>query len=536
MEMLTYKVLLVDDEEEVMDVIEHKIDWEQCGFTVIGRAQNGLKALEIAEKMQPDVVITDIKMPYMDGMELSRRLKKENPGIRIMILTGFDEFEYAKEAVHLEIEEYVLKPVNAEELSNCMIRVKESLDRERDEKLNIQILEQYYMESLKVLQSNLMCSLIEGRVPDEDIDKFLNDYQLLLRGPVYCCVVFHVSQSHVSDGMTVPLLTMSVQREAKEKFKDNWKSEIFTYLGNVVMIAELKSDEDVSRLTDDCDWFCKWAERFLGCVLTAGIGKPCEELSAISVSYESAREAVSYRVLYGAGHSINIGDIAPKGQDLSMQIEDIQMNDLFKAIHLGVREDIENAVMVMMKQLRDNAKTVTQYNFAALEMVGHLYRFCANNYMKFEQYIGDVKNPYEAVSQMDDSTFANWIVHVALSISEELKNARTSSLRCLITEAKNIVRDDYADSDLSLDAVCTRLGVSNSYFSSVFKKETGQSFISYLTEYRMQRALRLLLETNEKSYEIAEHVGYVDANYFSYVFKRQYGMSPAKYRSEHTRK
>lgn len=219
-----------------------------------------------------------------------------------------------------------------------------------------------------------------------------------------------------------------------------------------------------------------------------------------------------------------------------MQIEDIQMNDLFKAIHLGVREDIENAVMVMMKQLRDNAKTVTQYNFAALEMVGHLYRFCANNYMKFEQYIGDVKNPYEAVPQMDDSAFANWIVHVALSISEELKNARTSSLRYLITEAKNIVRDDYADSDLSLDAVCTRLGVSNSYFSSVFKKETGQSFISYLTEYRMQQALRLLLETNEKSYEIAEHVGYVDANYFSYVFKRQYGMSPAKYRSEHTRK
>ena len=146
METLTYKVLLVDDEEEVMDVIEHKIDWEQCGFTVIGRAQNGLKALEIAEKMQPDVVITDIKMPYMDGLELSRRLRKENPGIRIMILTGFDEFEYAKEAVHLEIEEYVLKPVNAEELSNCMIRVKESLDRERDEKLNIQILEQHYME------------------------------------------------------------------------------------------------------------------------------------------------------------------------------------------------------------------------------------------------------------------------------------------------------------------------------------------------------------------------------------------------------
>lgn len=117
-----------------------------------------------------------------------------------------------------------------------------------------------------------------------------------------------------------------------------------------------------------------------------------------------------------------------------------------------------------------------------------------------------------------------------------MKNARNSSLRYLITEAKNTVRNSYADPDLSLDVVCSGLGVSNSYFSSVFKKETGKSFITYLTDYRMEQALRLILETNEKSYEIAEHVGYVDANYFSYVFKRKYGMSPSKYRSEHTRK
>ena len=134
---------------------------------------------------------------------------------------------------------------------------------------------------------------------------------------------------------------------------------------------------------------------------------------------------------------------------------------------------------------------------------------------------------------MDETTLSAWLVRVAISISDELKNARTSSLRSLIAEAKNIVRDCYADTDLSLDAVCSRLGVSNSYFSSVFKKESGISFITYLTDYRMQQAVRLILETNEKSYEIAEHVGYEDANYFSYVFKRKYGMSPSKYRTEH---
>lgn len=130
-----YKVILVDDEEEVIDVIERKIHWDMLGFDVVGSANNGVKALELVEKLQPDVVITDIKMPYMDGLELSRRLNNDYQNIHIIIFTGFDEFEYAKEAVHLEIEEYMLKPINALELSDCLKRVKNSLDKEREEKL-----------------------------------------------------------------------------------------------------------------------------------------------------------------------------------------------------------------------------------------------------------------------------------------------------------------------------------------------------------------------------------------------------------------
>ena len=149
--MTTYKVLLVDDEEEVRNAIEQRINWEELGFEVIGKAQNGVKAMEIAEKLQPDVVITDIKMPYMNGLELARNLKEENPGVRILILTGFDEFEYAKEAVHLEIEEYILKPINANELSECLKRLKNVLDKEREEKLNVRKLEQYYTQISFVL-------------------------------------------------------------------------------------------------------------------------------------------------------------------------------------------------------------------------------------------------------------------------------------------------------------------------------------------------------------------------------------------------
>ena len=159
--MDNYKVLLVDDEVEVIEAIEHRLNWEELGFEVVGSATNGVKALELADKQQPDVVITDIKMPYMDGLELARRLNKEYQDIHIIIFTGFDEFEYAKEAVHLEVDEYMLKPINALELTECMKRLRKTLDKEREERLNITKLENYLKDSLPVLQANLFVSLIE---------------------------------------------------------------------------------------------------------------------------------------------------------------------------------------------------------------------------------------------------------------------------------------------------------------------------------------------------------------------------------------
>ena len=140
-DMKTYTVLLVDDEEDVIQVIMKKINWEGLGFSVIGYANNGVKALEMVEEYQPDVVMTDIKMPYMDGMELAHHIKEEFPATKLLIFTGFDEFEYAKEAVHLEVEEYLLKPVNSVELTNVFTQMKIKLDEEISEKKNVQVLQ-----------------------------------------------------------------------------------------------------------------------------------------------------------------------------------------------------------------------------------------------------------------------------------------------------------------------------------------------------------------------------------------------------------
>lgn len=529
--MERYKVILVDDEAEVIDMIEKKIHWNDLGFEVAGSATNGVKALELVEKLQPDVVLTDIKMPYMDGLELSRRLNREYPNIYIMLCTGFDEFEYAKEAVHLEIKEYMLKPVNATELSESLTNLKHTLDREREEKLNVKKLNDYFQEVLPKLQSNFFISLIEGRVEKHDYERFLQAYQVDMKGPLFGCVIFHTSENHVPEGMNPLLLSMSVEREIKQRLMDQWNRREFIYMGNTLLILELDAEDKITQITDACDRFCRWAYRIMGAVVTAGIGTVCDSLYEISLSYERAREAVSYRVLYGTKRAINIGEIVPKEQIKPVQSEESRMQTLFRAIRIGDSAEIERAAYGEMEKLHKNTETMSQYNLATMEIVSGFFKFCTDNSLDFNKISGNMQNIYEKVSQMDESSLTAWIVQMSKTISEKLKCARNSSARRLIVEAQNIVQERYMEADISLDEVCAVLGVSNSYFSSVFKKEAGKSFISYLTDYRMDIAAEMILNTDEKSYTIAEKVGYLDANYFSYVFKKKFGVSPSKYRA-----
>lgn len=273
-----YTVLLVDDEEDVIQVIMKKVNWEALGFSVIGYAGNGIKALEMVEKFQPDVVMTDIKMPYMDGMELARRIKEEYPATKLLIFTGFDEFEYAKAAVHLEVEEYILKPVNSAELSNVFAKVREKLDKEISEKRDAEILKQYYMESLPLLQANFYTTLIEGRIQENELERYLHDYQINFTGPYFVCLVIHTSQRNIPENMNPLLLTTSVEKQAREYFGERWCARFFSYLGKTVMIAQLQEEGNVTEVTDECDRFCRYALRMIGAVVTIGIGAVCKNI------------------------------------------------------------------------------------------------------------------------------------------------------------------------------------------------------------------------------------------------------------------
>ncbi len=281
-----YTLLLVDDEEEVIEAIVKKVKWEELGFQVTGHANNGFKAMDMLEEMQPDVVMTDIRMPYMDGLELCAHIKAKYPATKILLFTGFDDFEYAKEAVHLEIEEYILKPLNAVEITEVFKRLKEKLDYEISEKRNTDLLKKYYADSLPMLQANLYTTLIEGRIPEEEMPHYFKDYQIAFTGPWYCCLIIHTSASQVPEGMDIRLLSVSVDRQAGENLGEKWNAKRFRYLGDTIMIMHLKSEEEISELTDACDRFCKYIHHIMGGKSNhrdrSGMWAHCKDCSIVS--------------------------------------------------------------------------------------------------------------------------------------------------------------------------------------------------------------------------------------------------------------
>ncbi len=530
--MSQYSILLVDDEEEVFSVIMKKLDWENMGFRIAGYARNGVEALELAEELLPDVVMTDIKMPYMDGLTLSRKLKELYQNIKIIIFSGFDEFEYAKEAIKIEAEEYILKPINANELREVFTRIGANLDRELDEKRNIEKLRQYYMESLPVLQENFYAALIEGRIPEQDMERFLNSYGIVFSGPRYVVTALHISTPEAQLGIDPILLAVSVKKLAEEQFSDKWRSNVISYLGDIIVISQLSEEAELTGYTDAMDKFCRLAKRVCGARVTAGIGHSCGEISELHLSYRGARNAISYRVLYGNTRAINIAEIDPQEHaDKTWDEQSIQK--IFKKIKTGDEHSLLEAVSDCVSRFSGKGASLQKYRMFIMELIAEIFRFGNNNDLNMDEIFGENADAYSEALQLDSpEALKDWLVSVGGKMQAQVQKRATDTTKTFVRRAEEYVREHYADQSLSVETMCRSLGVSAAYFSTVFKKETGKTFINYLTDYRMEQAVELLLEGDEKTYVVAQQVGYSDPNYFSYVFKKQFGVSPSKYKAE----
>ncbi|MGG7212830.1 response regulator [Clostridium nigeriense] len=523
-----YKIMIVDDEEEIRLGVIKKINWEEHGFVVVGDAENGQEALEMAEKIHPDVIMTDIKMPFMDGLELGKKIVDLMPSTKIIIFSGSDDLEYAHQAIKINVIEYVLKPINSIELVEVLKRLREKLDKEYDDKRNMEILQKHFLESIPVIREQFLIGALEGRITKEQWEEDERRLGLDFISNYICVAVINI------DGLSIEqdsgLVSISIKNMVDETMGNYCDFISFPYIDKIVVLLSFDEKDNIIKVIKGLDEICKVFECVFGSTISIGLGRISNDISAIRLSYNTAQSALSYRPILGNGKTLYIDDVEPDNS-IQLQFDELDEIKFLNSIKLFTEEDIKEAVEDIFIKIEDSLVALEKYRIYLMEVLTAMLKLTQSHNIEIRSIFGENFNFFTYLEQFNSiGEIKDWFIEKSLFLNEIIKKERVNSSKILVEKAKEYIKNNYKDFEISVEKLCSNLHVSPTYFSTIFKKETDMSFVNYLTNVRLEEALKLLNTTDDKTYIIATKVGYQEANYFSYVFKKKFGISPSRYR------
>lgn len=529
-----YKLILVDDEADVREGVYQEIDWAGCGFEVTGRAENGREALEQAERWSPDVVVTDIRMPFMDGLQLSERIRAEHPSAKIIILTGFDEFEYARKAIRLGVEEFVLKPFSSREFMQALHKVKAKLDEEIAQKENVALLREHYRKSLPVLRESFLGSLMTRKLPEREIREKAAGYGLNLEGALYSVSVLQADPGG-GPAEDKELSLFAVRNIAEEIAAGRGQGCVFQMNeGVVVLSVAARAEPDAFRLGTlaAMEEIRRSVEKYLKMTVTVGVGTVTETLSDLKFSYDDALAALDYRPVVGGNRVVAIEDVERRSP-APIRYDPLQEQALIRCLKVGTPEEMAEIVERLFDApLRaSRAADYRDVQLWMMQLAATLLKAAQETGQETGGLFGGSGSPLTELARFTDLREAKrWYLDACGRLMSRISEDRQASGHALVEEARRFTMEHYMDSELSTAKVCRHLHISPGYFSALFKRETNATYVQYLQNVRMEAAKELLLSTDLKAFEIAEKVGYADPNYFSFSFKKHVGLSPKDYR------
>ncbi|OPH50694.1 DNA-binding response regulator [Paenibacillus ferrarius] len=545
-----YKLLLVDDEEDVREGVVREVDWDAIGFEVVETAENGREALEMVERLQPDLVVTDIQMPFMNGLQLAEAIRERFPTIKLIILTGHDEFEYAQKAIKLHIDEYVLKPFSAQEVIHALLKVKAQIQKEVAHREDVQLLKEHYRKSMPVLKENFLATLMNRKLPRDEVYEKAANYGIDLSGNGYVVAVLSI------DGMLIHEDDLENRSELAKsvslKYSEDQALKYFALLNITEEIAEkhglglvfMHNDEVVvlgARESRDRDTALQETmkmleevrqnvEKYLKFTLTVGIGTVMNDVTKLSYSYEDAVLALDYRLILGNNRIICIDDVEKRAVE-KIRFDDVKEHALTRCIKVGTNLEIRETMDELFQGI-EGGVSVKDYQIYLLEILTCILKAAKDSNLNVDEVFGDNFVPFTEINKFTSLEAAkHWLVDLCANMMNHIATDRQYTYKNLVEMAKDYTRSHYHEGDININKVCGHLHISAGYFSSIFKKETKMTFVNYLNHIRMEAAKELLRSTDMKALEIAEKVGYADANYFSFSFRKNVGISPKEYRN-----
>jgi two-component system response regulator YesN len=524
--MKNYTIIIVDDEEEVKNRIVSKIP-ANFGFEIVGLASNGYDALELIDKVRPNAVITDIRMPFIDGIQLAKLIRKNYPKTKIAFISGYNEFTYAKVAIELGVISYLSKPITESDVLEFLTKLKNQLDDEYQQVFNQERLDTIYLENLPNLIENQFSSLLQISVlSDSDLNRF-KVFDIDLFQGVFLLGIIEID--HETEFIRIEQLRIFLLNLLKQKFSRFKNLYCFnTGFGMVFIINddELNQEEFESTLYE----VVLTKKEFSDIKIKIGVSNLFDDFKLFPSRVEQARKAMSYSNYLNIGTIIHYKDIVSK-KSLNLKLTATEIKDISYVIKFGSEKEIHTLFQNLIKnnELREEYLMNKQYYIVNLVQI--FIDFANSLHVEINDIVeGDIiaiLSAYHLLSEV----FA-YLEDLVFTIRKANIQTFQDRSKDILAEAISYINMNYADASLNLNDLCEKLGVSVSYLSTLFKKVLETSFSKYLVKLRMEKAQEQLCFTTLKIYEIANKVGYNDIYYFSYSFKKHTGQSPKEYRHD----
>jgi two-component system response regulator YesN len=531
-----YKVLIADDEVKVCKLIHHLIDWEEYGLEVAAMVNDGVSALQYIKEKRPDIVITDIRMPGYDGIELIRLAKEIDPEINFIIVSGYRHFDYAHNAIKYGVEDYLLKPLKKAEMLHTLTKMigkkeqvllglNEKADMKKRINLGEKMLKQTFLDKL----------LADPTILREDItrEELNREYHCNFMEGFYQGIIVKPDLVNEREDEQSYEVLMNKAKEITQKQLGEYYHEIIITTAKEGIVCLINDSVDKTqnirkRLKMLRSDILRMSDVFINVHVTIGMGEVTTKERDITYTLQGARTAILNRLLQGTGHILTSSNL-PK---LNQSPYEILEHD-FRNKFLNYIETLNRESMLLLM-------TITKEKVAKQKGVDgdFIYEICREIYDIFSYGMGFLavknatrKEEYEKKffrSISFEGAFQQ-LTEEIISQIDQLNQEKKLADKKPIRTAKQYIKEKYAQ-PITLEEVSNQIGFNATYFSSLFKKETGQNFLEYLTDTRIQAAKQLLADTNRSVIQVSEEVGYIDIKHFTKLFKKTTGLTPSEYR------
>lgn len=535
------KVFLVEDEMVIRRGIKNSIDWEKEGYIFCGEASDGELAYPMIIKEKPDILITDIRMPFMDGLELCKLVKKELPNIKILILSGYDEFDYAKEAIRLGVTEYLLKPISSGKLLEALNGVSESIRREKEDKDLVRKYMEEMRENTEHEKQKFFEQMIAGNLSMADALETGKKYEMSLSAGMYNLLLFRftLGEENRKSGELLGEAEYAIEKLTERlEYVFEFQRGVEGWAFLLMADNEEQMSERVKELSKDLEEIMK---NYSTIAYFGGIGQPVARLRELEESFREAERALAARFTMELNRIISVEDIR-MAQNVDT-LDDIEITSfgeiektrtmLEKFLNNGVEDEIDEFVDVYINELpEENLKSVLMRQYIIMDAYIVMMSFCEKIEGiegKMQAQSEELKNSMKTIQTLEEiKNYIRMLLKKIIGVRDTISGRRYSDI---IEIAKDQIRKTYMSDEISLNTIAAEVGMSPSYFSSIFSKEMGKTFVEYLTEIRMDRAKELLMCSSMKTSEIGYEVGYKDPHYFSYIFKKTQNCTPKEFRA-----